>query len=224
MAERPLSPDEALLWQRVMANVRPAAAERTIVRVKPAAIAMLAPVHKQPVEAKPVESLSWHRVLDDVRPLAGRFAGARPLPVASRPAPVIPASVPRVPLFLAAPKPRTNTLDGSWDKQLARGAVSPDSTIDLHGHTLQSAYALLDHGLARAIRRGDRVLLLITGKPPRPESEQPHARGAIRAAVADWLARSRHADRIAAVRGAHPRHGGAGALYIILRRTKISSN
>ena len=111
-----------------------------------------------------------------------------------------------------------NTLDGSWDRRLARGLAQPDSSLDLHGHTLASAHALLDQGLARAVAGGDRLLLLVTGKPPRPESERPHARGAIRAAVADWLAQSRHADRIAAVRHAHPRHGGAGALYIILKK------
>lgn len=98
--------------------------------------------------------------------------------------------------------------------------VAPESSIDLHGHSLASAYDRLDRGLEAAIRRGDRVLLLVTGKPPRPESERPHARGAIRAAVGDWLAASRHADRIAAVRGAHPRHGGSGALYIVLRRAR----
>ncbi|WP_093331816.1 Smr/MutS family protein [Sphingomonas rubra] len=126
---------------------------------------------------------------------------------------------------IAAPKQKPdrqpqNTLDGSWDKKLGRGMVLPDSSIDLHGHTLASAHALLDQGLDRAVRRGDRVLLLVTGKPPRPESERPHARGAIRAAVADWLAASRFADSIAAVRGAHPRHGGHGALYIVLRRPR----
>ena len=115
------------------------------------------------------------------------------------------------------------TLDGSWDRQIARGAVVPDSTLDLHGHTLHSAYTLLDHGIDRALARGDRVLLLVTGKPPRTGSERPHARGAIRAAVADWLAASRHADRIAAVRGAHPRHGGTGALYLVLRRPRPKS-
>ncbi len=111
-----------------------------------------------------------------------------------------------------------NTLDGGWDKRLLRGAVQPDSTIDLHGHTLRSAHALLDRGIDEALARGDRVLLLVTGKPPRAESERPHARGAIRAAVGDWLTASRHASAIAAIRGAHPRHGGAGALYLILRR------
>jgi DNA-nicking Smr family endonuclease len=112
------------------------------------------------------------------------------------------------------------TLDGGWDRRLSRGAVMPDSSIDLHGHTLDGAYRALDAALDRAIARGDRVLLLVTGKPPRPDSERPHARGRIRAAVGDWLAASRHADRIAAVRGAHPRHGGAGALYIVLRRSR----
>ena len=87
----------------------------------------------------------------------------------------------------------------------------------LHQEVLTLAGYLQQHC---GVQRGDRVLLLITGKPPRPESERPHARGAIRAAVGDWLAASRHADAIAAVRGAHPRHGGHGALYIILRRPR----
>jgi DNA-nicking Smr family endonuclease len=128
-------------------------------------------------------------------------AAAKPRPVAVRPLPGV-------------------TLDGGWDKRLTRGTVQPDASLDLHGHTLASAHAMLDTGLDRAIGRGDRVLLLVTGKPPRAESERPHARGAIRAAVADWLAASRHAHAIAAVRGAHPRHGGAGALYIVLRRSR----
>ncbi len=101
--------------------------------------------------------------------------------------------------------------------------VAPDSTVDLHGHSLASAYDRLDFGLEAAIGRSDRVLLLVTGKPPQPESERPHARGAIRAAVGDWLAASRHSDRIAAVRTAHSRHGGAGALYIVLRRPREKS-
>ena len=134
-----------------------------------------------------------------------------------------PATLSRVPAAaspVAKPKPQKPgvTLDGGWDRRISRGLVSPDSSIDLHGHTLASAHAMLDYGLERAVARGDRVLLLVTGKPPRPESERPHARGAIRSAVGDWIASSRHAGNIAAVRGAHPRHGGMGALYIILRR------
>lgn len=160
------------------------------------------------------------------------MASVKPLRgiVTSPVAPAEPASPKKKPVTLSrvpvaapvAPKPKPAkpgvTLDGGWDRRISRGLVSPDSSIDLHGHTLASAHAMLDHGLERAIARGDRVLLLVTGKPPRPESERPHARGAIRSAVSDWIASSRHAGNIAAVRGAHPRHGGMGALYIILRR------
>jgi DNA-nicking Smr family endonuclease len=109
------------------------------------------------------------------------------------------------------------TLDGSWDRRLSRGLVQPDRTLDLHGHSLATAYGLVDHRLEQAILAGARVLLLITGKPRSASSER---RGAIRAAVGDWLAASRHAADIAAVRGAHPRHGGAGALYIVLRKKR----
>jgi DNA-nicking Smr family endonuclease len=138
---------------------------------------------------------------------------------------LVPTRPARPAITLSAPLPDTHerrTLDASWDRRLSRGLVAPESAIDLHGHNLHAAYDRLDAGLGQAIARGDRVLLLITGKPPRPESERPHARGAIRAAVGDWLSASRHADRIAAVRQAHPRHGGTGALYIVLRRPRSS--
>ena len=114
-----------------------------------------------------------------------------------------------------AAKP-SNTLDGSWDRRLSRGTVAPDLAVDLHGYSLDAAWRVLDQGLEHAIRAGARVMLLVTGKPREPGS----GRGAIRAAVGDWLAVSRHASSIAAVRNAHPRHGGSGALYIVFRRPK----
>lgn len=101
-----------------------------------------------------------------------------------------------------------------------RGIVAPDRTVDLHGHTLTSAHSALDHALAQAIADDARLVLLITGKPPKGDER----RGAIRAAIGDWLAGSRHAARIAAVRNAHPRHGGAGALYVILRRRRETAS
>lgn len=193
MAERRLTADEAALWRRVMASVRPAHPPKTT--KAPAA----------PVSAPPAKTAA-----PTPKPSAKPVAPPRPRPA---------------PATLAKPQPKPgSTLDGSWDRKLATGTVAPDSSIDLHGHTLHSAHAVLDAGLDRAIARGDRILLLITGKPPRPESERPHARGRIREAVGDWLAASRHAANIASVRGAHPRHGGAGALYIVLRRARNERN
>ena len=113
------------------------------------------------------------------------------------------------------PRPGT-TLDGTWDRKLRSGAVQPDRVVDLHGLDLDGAWQAIDLALGRAEAAGERLVLLITGHH-RP-GEPPVQRGRIRAAVNDWLAVSRHAGRIAAVRGAHPRHGGGGSLYIVLRR------
>ncbi len=195
---RNLAPEEAALWQKVIQSVTPLhvrAAPKTLPpEPAPAPAPVIAPAAKAPMRRLEIPT--------------GKLVPSRP----ARPA-----------ITLSTPMPDTHerrTLDASWDRRLSRGLVAPESSIDLHGHNLHAAYDRLDAGLGQAVARGDRVLLLITGKPPRPESERPHARGAIRAAVGDWLAASRHADRIAAVRQAHPRHGGAGALYIVLRRPR----
>ncbi|WP_033920147.1 Smr/MutS family protein [Sphingomonas sp. 37zxx] len=192
MPSRHLSPEEAALWARVMASVRPIEG-----RAKPVAPAAVPAVLPKPVVAKAPP---------------GKLVKPKPKVVA---APIVAVRPPATPKAAAQA-----TLDGGWDRRLSRGLVSPESSIDLHGHTLATAHRVLDAGLADAVARGDRVLLLVTGRPPRADAERPYGRGAIRAAVGDWIAGSHHAERIAAVRGAHPRHGGAGALYIVLRRKR----
>ncbi|HEX4737824.1 MAG TPA: Smr/MutS family protein [Allosphingosinicella sp.] len=167
----------------------------------------------------PEEEALWARVVQSVRPFGPHPA----MPAEESPPAAPPPSPARAPQPKPVQPPRHApgpgvTLDSSWDRRLGRGLVQPDAILDLHGHNLATAYDLLDRRLERAIREGARLLLLITGKPPGPE--RPVARGAIRAAIGDWLAASRHAGQIAAVRNAHPRHGGLGALYIVLRRPR----
>lgn len=110
------------------------------------------------------------------------------------------------------------TLDSTWDRKLRSGDVAPDRVLDLHGRNLDQAWRAIDDALESAIANHERVLLLITGH--QRAGAPPVERGRIRAAVHDWLAASRHSGRIAAVRGAHRRHGGAGSLYIILRKSR----
>ena len=167
------------------------------------------------------ERALWARVAATVTPLEGKSAEVSDLPVGHLPPPVKRKPVTR---SLPQPKPaRLNepaapdTLDGGWDRRLRKGGVSPDRTIDLHGHTLATASNALEHALARAVADDIRVLLVITGKPPKPDAK---GRGLIRAAIGTWLGSSGYRDRIAAVRNAHPRHGGTGALYVILRRRR----
>ena len=174
---RSLHPEEAELWARVTATIRP--------------------LSREPVEVQPAEKTAQPVV---IKPLARNPVRptAKPATVPSRPAP-------------------GTTLDGSWDRRLATGNVQPDRVLDLHGMNLDRAWLAIDRGLEQAIATGDRLVLLITGHH-RP-GEPPIQRGKIRAAVHDWLAASRHAADIAAVRGAHRRHGGGGSLYLVLRRS-----
>jgi len=167
----------------------------------------------------PEESALWARVAATIRPLSRDPV----VPISTTPAPR-PNPQPALKAKAARPvqpKPRPRpvadqTLDGSWDRRLITGRVDPDRVLDLHGLSLDQAWSAIDRGLDQALARGDRVLLLITGHY-RP-GEPPVQRGKIRAAVHDWLAASRHATGIAAVRGAHRRHGGGGSLYIVLKR------
>jgi DNA-nicking Smr family endonuclease len=177
----------------------------------------------------PDESALWARVAATIRPLSrhvksspergGGLPANGPVERSHSSATRVIHQSPDAPASRTPVKPRAHadrTLDGSWDKKLRSGSVDPDRTLDLHGLTLDGAWSAIDHGLYQAIARGDRVVLLITGHH-RP-GEPPVQRGKIRAAVHDWLAASRHSASIAAVRGAHRRHGGGGSLYIILKR------
>lgn len=188
------------------------------------------------------EAELWSRVARTVRPLVKRVpaatseAGNVPCDLGAPPPPTPPKfqKIPRVPApqLAASPPPRAGEdrkprpldrhgLDGSWERKLAKAEISPDFTLDLHGHSLDAAHARLEHGLMQAVTMGARLVLVITGKPrPVEAADRGGRRGAIRAKLLDWLAHGSHASRIAAVRGAHPRHGGAGAVYVVLRRPK----
>jgi DNA-nicking Smr family endonuclease len=171
------------------------------------------------------EQALWEQVAATIRPLSRDpvETPAEPKPARLKPStdkvprPVTRRSTPETP-----PKPlATSTLDSGWDKRLRSGSVQPDRVIDLHGLSLDRAWSAIDRGLERAISAGERVVLLVTGHAR--AGQPPIQRGKIRAAVHDWLEASRHASRIAAVRGAHGRHGGGGSLYIILRRNRPKS-
>ncbi len=178
----------------------------------------------------PEEKALWQKLTRTVTPLrrvkprpaaemptAEAFAEAIDAPKAKVKGRVPPV---RAPEPVATPKPApVPVLDGSWEKRIRAGRLDPDISIDLHGLNLVAAHMRLDRLLGDAVAQGWRVLLVVTGKPrPAPEPGEPRRRGAIRAEIGDWLTRSAYASRIASVRQAHPRHGGDGALYIILRR------
>lgn len=181
----------------------------------------------------PEERAAWSLIARTVRRARKEEARGEQPAVPPAAAPTPPASAPArkasaaltisPPARPAAPPPRrpVDMLDSTWEKQIRRGALQPDIAIDLHGHTLASAHARLDQLLAEARAVGARTLLIVTGKArSSAKSGDVRGRGAIRAEIGHWLEAGRHADAIASVRTAHPRHGGDGAIYVILRRKK----
>jgi DNA-nicking Smr family endonuclease len=172
---RPLSPDEAELWAKVTASIKPLSREKI----------------QTQISVKQEKTTSAPRLLPTPRPSSPTASPARPT---------------------------SGTLDSTWDRKLRTGAIEPDRIVDLHGMSLDTAWRAIDRALEQAVNHDERVLLLVTGHH-RP-GDPPVERGKIRSAVHDWLAASRHAARIAAVRGASRRHGGGGSLYVVLRRRR----
>lgn len=175
----------------------------------------------------PDEADLWARVAASVRPLPGR---TRPVPG--------PLTRPIAEAAPARPEPPKRTaqanrvavdaatLDGGWDRKVRTGRMDPDVTVDLHGYTSVRAHALLVRCIEDAALSGARVLLVITGKGMRStngasrdrDGDDGQRHGVIRSSLRDWLHGPELRPFIAALRPAHPRHGGGGAWYVILRR------
>lgn len=186
-----------------------------------------------PCGLSPEESALWRRVAATVTPLHPTKPLPAPAPLVAAPGAAAPPPK-RVKGRVPPPRPEAvpittqvrpltaGGLDSSWDRKLGRGPLQPDVTIDLHGLNLAMAHDRLNGGIAQALAMGARVILLIAGKHrPVPENDlRGERRGAIRAKLLDWLAASPHAGQIAAVRAAQPRHGGDGAVYIVLRKAR----
>lgn len=198
---RRLTADETAMWRKVAATVTPLERRR-----KAPAIAAKAEAPRSEAPAPPPTKIDLAAALSAAKAKA--------------------ATAPRqaaVPPRRAAPRIAEDKvgLDASWERKIARGGLEPDFSLDLHGSTLDQAYSRLMHGLAQARAMGARVVLIVTGKPrPVEAADRGQVRGAIRAKIADWLAASDHASDIAAVRSAHRRHGGQGALYVVLKRRR----
>ena len=197
--KRTLTPEEAALWKRVAETVRP--------------LRRVPPRHGEGDHPQAGGGAQAGK------PALASLGSAAPAP----PPPLRGGPPPRAGEELRRARPNEpGTLDSTWDRKLGKGVLQPDFTLDLHGHTLDSAHSRLEHGLTQALAQGARVLLLITGKSRAAEdiNARGQRRGAIRAKFVDWLANGPHASKIAAIRPAHPRHGGAGAVYIVLKRPR----
>lgn len=125
-----------------------------------------------------------------------------------------------------APPPAPSGLHGGdpgLARRIARGRLAIDATLDLHGMTQAEAHARLLRFVEFGRLRGDRTLLIITGKGP-PSSERcsdlfgASPRGILRRRFLEWITAPPLAVHVGTVREAHQKHGGRGAFYVILKK------
>ena len=192
MARRKLTAEERDLWRKVQETVTPLAA--------PAA-PLAAPEPRPSPPGRPDAATS-----DAGRPgtgrASGRSSGLSPVGSSARPA--------------AGPAAHGAALEPRLRRRLARGARDVDARIDLHGLRQAQARAVLERFLIEARARDDRLVLVITGKG---RGEAAGA-GVLRGAVPRWLALPAFRHMVVGFEEAGRRHGGAGAFYVRLRRSR----
>jgi DNA-nicking Smr family endonuclease len=102
--------------------------------------------------------------------------------------------------------------------RVARGKEAIDGRLDLHGLTQSEAHAELLRFLHMARARDARLVLVITGKGGRSAGE----RGVLKRHVPQWLNLPEFRTLVIGFEEAHIAHGGEGALYVRVRRTRPS--
>jgi len=189
---------------------------------------------KPPLLLSPEDRRLWEHVTGQVRPLTGRDRlrshAAELLPQApSVPTPASPkrrgsATAGQVPPMppAARPKPPASLSHGSRDgldrrkaERLSRGKLPIEASLDLHGLRQAEAHRRLEVFLAESQAAGKRCVLVVTGKGLHKEEA-----GVLRSAVPRWLNEAPNRARVLSFDYAQPKHGGSGALYVLLRRRR----
>lgn len=169
----------------------------------------------------PEEERLWRQVAATVTPLPGRPPLAADL--LDDPAPPALGTAAAFPPAAATtkPPPPLAPLEPRLARALGRGSRTVDARLDLHGLRQNEAHLRLNAFLAGAQAAGHRLVLVITGKGG-DASDAPlfEARGVLRRLVPLWLEDPGLRPIVLGFSQAQPGHGGAGALYVRLRRRR----
>lgn len=173
------------------------------------------------------ERMLWESVARLTKPLRKKPRAAKPEiaspekegRVAAKPV-ALPKSVPPaiIPRTQKPAVPPLAPLGRRERSQLSRGRKEIEARLDLHGMTQTRAHRALSGFLQRAHGDGLTFVLVITGKGKMGiESE----RGVLRRQVPQWLGQPEFRALVVGFEEAHIGHGGEGALYVRIRRSKI---
>ena len=168
----------------------------------------------------------WESVVKQVKPLRKRRASKPSVVsaeadtnVAQKPAALPRHAAPQRIVAPAKPEPPPLAPIGRRERShLSRGRKEIDARLDLHGMTQTRAHRALFGFLQRAHHDGLTFVLIITGKGKMgAESE----RGVLRRQVPQWLGLPEFRSLVVGFEEAHIGHGGEGALYVRVRRSRL---
>ena len=189
---RGLTGEDLEVWRQVISHV-----ERTkpVIVVKP-----VVKVKKQPATVPSTPML-------------------RPFSVGER---VVEKQFQQPPAFHTAPQHTSPNMDRKNFQRLVKGQLDIDGTLDLHGMTADQAKVRLLAYVSQSHAMGCRLILVITGKGKHKGYDEFHrpVNGVLRQSLPDWLRGPTLANKVLQVSQAQPKHGGAGAYYVYLRRAR----
>lgn len=174
----------------------------------------------------------WRRVAATVTPRDGAALPDAPAPPPAFVPPPPPAaerlSPPKPRMFhalsyvppVSVPKPQPVGLERRYKRKVAIGRVPVEGMLDLHGMSQAQAHGALNRFLLQQQRDGARLVIVVTGKGLRDRYHRAGAvePGVLRRAVPSWLRDGMLRQIVIGFEEASLGHGGAGALYVRLRR------
>jgi len=105
-------------------------------------------------------------------------------------------------------------LDPRVVRRLRKGEFAVQGHVDLHGMTRDEAKAALEAYVFQARQSGKRCVLVVHGRGLHSKDQVP----VLKDAVKRWMSTARFAEHVLAFATARPHDGGAGAVYVLLRR------
>lgn len=127
-----------------------------------------------------------------------------------------------LPNFHEDNKINSPNMDKKNFKKLVKGKMEIEGTIDLHGLTADQAKIKLITFINHSYSLGKRLIIVITGKGKHKgfdEFQRP-INGVLRQNLPEWLSGPSVTNKVLQVTQAQPKHGGAGAFYVYLRRQR----
>jgi DNA-nicking Smr family endonuclease len=199
---------------------------------KPPPKAAPPPAEPPPVRPRPQplsEDELWSLAVDGAQPLEDRSHRIRPGPQAIAGAPQldpeleaydelralvegeVPFDISDTDQFIEG---HARGLDHHVLRKLKRGDFAVQAHLDLHGLLKDEAKPMLEAFFVKARQQQTRCVLVVHGRGLHSKDQVPVLKDALKR----WMATARFARHVLAFATARPHDGGAGAVYVLLKK------